>query len=309
MAINSPFFLDAANLTLATSVYLDLALTLIAPDGFYGDGVISREQSSGILLEAFICLPCGTSCDTSIVGSGEQGIYLVNLDTGTIDTGAIIVTFNPYNVPDGIRATYDGVVYNKLSSPLDGLHQSTTPSNFTVVGSTGADCGLAGNTTNFPSLAEYLYNGTSFVATGNTQSITVLPGDVSLGASAPSLCVMVIPKPTGTPNNVLLEMLGPCGGTAWDLQVFCPVALPVFSASNVFFTSSIPCATPMPHTYYFAKVHLAVDAYIGLYDYVFIDANGEFPLSNGYYLTSNVAAPNKVIQIANGIVVAITNCI
>jgi hypothetical protein len=167
---------------------------------------------------------------------------------------------------------------------------------------------MAGNTTNFPLLTEYLYNGTAFVATGNTQSITVLPGDVSLGAS-PGFCVIVIPKPLGTPNNVLLEMLGPCGGTAWDLVAVCPVVLPTFPSSNRFTGPSIPCATPFPNTFYFAKVHTAVDTFVGLYDYVFSDANGEFPLLDGFYLTSNVAAPNKVIEVDNGVIIAITNCV
>jgi len=308
MAINSPFFLDAVDLATATAVYLDLSLTNIAPDGFYGDGTITREQSSGILLTAEACATCGTSCGSPISGSGGQGIYQVNLDTGTIDTGAIVIRFDPQSVPDGFRATYDGVVYNKLSSPVDGLHESTNPTHFTVVGNTGSDCGLAGNTTNLPSLTEYLYNGTSFVATGNTQSVTLLPGDISLGTS-PGFCVIVIPKPTSTPNNVLLEMLGPCLGTAWDLTAACPVALPSFSSSIEYESSSIFCSEPLTETYYFAKVHTAADTFVGLYDYVFSDANGEFPLVNGFYLTNNVAVPNQVLTVQNGIVVAITNCI
>jgi len=307
MAINSPFFLDAVDLATATSVYLDLSLTLIAPDGFYGDGTITREQSSGILLTAEACATCGTPCGTAISESGGQGIYQVNLDTGTIDTGAIVIRFDPQSVPDGFRATYDGVVYNKLSSPVDGLHESSTPGHFTVVGNTGSDCGLAGNTTNLPSLTEYLYNGTSFVATGNTQSVTLFPGDISLGAS-PGFCVIVIPKPTGTPNNVFLEMLGPCGGTGWDFEAYCPVALPSFSSSIEYESSFISCYAPLTQTYYFAKVHTAIDNFVGLYDYVFSDVNGEFPLVNGFYLTNNVATPNQVIEVNNGIIVAITSC-
>jgi len=58
MAINSTFYLDAADLTLATSVYLDSSLLNLAPDGFYSDGTISREQSSGILLTAETCSAC-----------------------------------------------------------------------------------------------------------------------------------------------------------------------------------------------------------------------------------------------------------
>lgn len=64
----------------------------------------------------------------------------------------------------------------------------------------------------------------------------------------------------------------------------------------------------MSQTYYYVKVHAAVDTYIGLYDYIFTDINGQFPLANGYYLISKVATPNKVMQVSDGVVIAITNC-
>lgn len=310
MAVNSTYYLDAANLTLATSVYLDLALTLIAPDGFYADGVISREQSAGILLTPEPCPTCGTSCGSPILGSGGQGIYLVNLDTGSTvsNVGAIVIRFDPQSVPDGFRATYDGVVYNKLSSPIDGVHQSTTYGNFTVVGNTASDCDMEGNTTVFPSLIEYLYDGTSFVATGSTQSITVFPGDVSLGASNPGVCVTVIPKPTSTPNNVLIEMLGPCGGTGWDLIAVCPYLLPSFDCSVV--GATYDCFIALTETYYFAKVHTSIDALVGLYDYVFEDAYGAIPLAPGFYTAGGelVGGADYFEVDANGIVISLGFC-
>jgi hypothetical protein len=58
MAINSQFFLNAADLSLATAVYIDSFLLNIAPDGFYSDGTITREQSGGILLAATTCPTC-----------------------------------------------------------------------------------------------------------------------------------------------------------------------------------------------------------------------------------------------------------
>ena len=310
MAVNSTYYLNAADLATATAVYLDSALALIAPDGFYSDGTISREQSLGILLTANACPTCATPCGGNIEGSGGQGIYLVNLDGGSTagDVGALVIRFDPQSVPDGIRVTYDGNVYNTLSSPVDGLHKSTNPVGFTVVGSTSSDCGMAGNTTNFPSLVEYLYNGTGFVPTGNTQSITVSPGDVDLG-SAPGFCVMVIPKVNATPSIFNMEMLGPCSGTAWDLQVSCPALLPSFQSSTVQLTASVKCEIALTQTYYFVRVHATVDTYIGLYDYVFQDAYGATPLPDGYYLTNNVAVPTQVLRVKNGIVIAITNCI
>lgn len=308
MAINSTFYLDAANLSLATSVYLDLALTMLAPDGFYGDGTISRQQSGGILLTASTCGECGVPCGGSIGGSGGQGVYLANINTGT-DVGAIVVYFNPDSVPDGIRAIYDGNTYNTLSSPLDGLHKSTNPIGFTVVGNIISDCSLSGNITNIPAATEYLYDGTSFVPTGNTQAITLNPGDISLSSSSPGNCIMVIPKVNASPSIINFEMLGPCSGTVWTISILCPYLLPSFSSSTVKLTSSVPCSTALTETYYFVKVHTAFDSYVGLYDYVFEDAYGEVPLSDGFYLTNNVASPNKVLNVQDGIVVGITNCI
>ena len=315
MAINSPFFLDAANLTLATSVYLDLALTNIAPDGFYGEGTITRQQSSGILLPAEACATCGTPCDTSIGGSGGQGVYQINLDVGSLATGAIVVSMDPASVPDGMRATYNGVVYNKLSSPINGAFQSPNLGHFTIVGT-------AANTQNCTSWyaggqvqtnTVFLYNPSTLVFdnTGTTQTDTISPApnaDFFLSASDMGNCVMVIPKPTATPSALLIEIIGPCSGTGWDFTASCPAPLRSFSSSIEQESSFISCSEPLTQTYYFAKVHTAVDAFVGLYDYVFSDVNGQFPLVNAFYLTNNVATPNKVIEVNNGVIVAITDC-
>jgi hypothetical protein len=73
MAINSIFYLNGSTLSTATSVYLDAALTILAPDGFYGDGTISREQSSGILLTAETCSACNSEiqCFEGITEGGS----------------------------------------------------------------------------------------------------------------------------------------------------------------------------------------------------------------------------------------------
>jgi hypothetical protein len=323
MAINAPFFLDAPDLVTATAVYLDSALTNKAPDGFYGEGTITRQQSAGILLAQEDCATCATPCGTSIGGGGSSGVYQVNLDVGSLGTGAIIVTFDPQSVPDGIRATYDGVVYNKISSPVNGPFQCPNPGHFAIIGtnSTSAlsSCGswYPAGTTQTNNV--FLYNPatSSFVSTGGTQTDvivgtssapTLLP-DYFLAAANMGQCVMVIPKPSPTPNLVLIEMIGPCTSTGWGFSAACPVALPTFSASNVAASASISCSEALPNTFYFAKVHSAVDTFVGLYDYVFVDVNGQFPLPNGFYSTNNVAVPNKVIEVVNGVVVAITDCV
>ena len=202
MATSSSYYLNAPSLGSATAIFTDNALSICAPDGFYSNGSIVREQVGCVLLPQQTCPACATPCGETINASGAQGVYLIDLETGTTggDIGAIVIRFDPYDIPDGIRATLGANVYNKLTSSVDGLHQSSTSGNFTYVGATGDDCGISGTT--YPALTEFSYDGTTFVATGNTQSITVNAGDVSLGASAPGNCLMVIPKLTPSPSII-----------------------------------------------------------------------------------------------------------
>ena len=48
MAVGT-YFLDTATFANATTVYTDQQLSQIAPDGFYSDDIIAREQVSGKL--------------------------------------------------------------------------------------------------------------------------------------------------------------------------------------------------------------------------------------------------------------------
>jgi len=316
MAINSTFYLDAADLATATAVYLDLGLTLIAPDAFYGDGTISRQQSSGILLTAEICPECSTPCGTFIDGTSTSGVSQINLNVGSINTGAIIIVFDPDLIPNGIRVTYDGVVYNKISSPVNGPFESPNSGHFSIIGSTGST-GTCGSW--FPSGETqtnnvFLYNpdSTNFDNTGATQVDIISPSpsqDWFLAVAQMQDCVMVIPKPSSTPSQLLIEVLVPCGAADWDISTLCPAALPIVDLTAVFSSLPVPCGSPLGASGYFAKVHTAVDSYVGLYDYIFYDENGQSPFADGYYGCSNVAAPNNVIHIVNGVVVGLSICI
>lgn len=313
MAINSTFYLDAADLTLATAVFLDLALTNISPDGFYGDGIITRQQSGGILLTSEPCVsPCPTPCGTSIGGSGGTGVYTINLDVGSAETGAIVISMDPAGIPDGIRVTYNGVVYNKLSSPNWGVRQSSNPGHYTIVGSIGSTSGCSswypsGGTITQP---VYLYNPatTVFDATGTNQTNTIAVTDFFVESGSAGNCVMVIPKPSATPSALLIEIIGPCSGTGWSFSAACPEILRTLSISNLFSTKIITCGTDIINVCYFAKVHIALDSFVGLYDYVFTDINGQFPLADGFYLTNNAGLGENVIEVDKGVIVAITNC-
>jgi len=309
MAVSSTYYLNAPSLGSATAVFSNAALTTLAADGFYSDGVISREQVSGVLLPQQTCPSCATPCGETINASGGQGIYLLDLETGTTvgDVGAVIVRFEPYGVPDGIRGTLGANVYNKLVSSVDGLHKSTNAGSFTYVGQTGADCGISGTT--YPALAEFTYNGTTFIATGDTQSVTVAPGDVSLGASAPGNCLMVIPKLTASPSIINFEVVGPCSGTAWQMSVACPELLTGFSSSVSAVSSVAACALSETTTYYNASL-ADTPGTVGLYDLVFADAYGATPLTAGFYRASgSITGGNDWFQVSSaGVVIALGTC-
>jgi hypothetical protein len=310
MATSSSYYLNAPSLGSATAVFTNAALSVCAADGFYSDGVIVREQVGCVLLPQQTCPACATPCGTTINASGGQGIYLLDLETGTTvsDIGAVIIRFNPQGVPDGIRATLGANVYNKLTSPVDGLHQSSNAGAFTFVGATSADCGISGTT--YPTLAEFEYNGTAFVATGDTQSVTVAAGDVSLGASAPGNTMMVIPKLTPSPSIINFEVVGPCSGTAWSMSVACPVLLTGFSSSVMAATSNAACLLAETTTYYNASL-ANTPGTVGLYDFVFSDAYGNTPLAAGfYYAAGSITGSNDWFQVnSSGIVIALGVCI
>jgi len=62
MAISSTYYINAPSLGSATAIFTNAALTTLAPNGFYSDGVISRQQVSGVLLPQQDCtaLPTAT---------------------------------------------------------------------------------------------------------------------------------------------------------------------------------------------------------------------------------------------------------
>ena len=310
MATSSSYYLNAPSLGSATAIFTDEALSICADDGFYSNGSIVREQVECVLLPQQTCPTCATPCGETINASGGQGIYLLDLDTGSTggDIGAVIVRFDPYGVPDGIRAILGANVYNKLPSSVDGLHQSSTSGNLTYVGQTSGDCGISGTT--YPALIEYSYNGTAFVATGGTQSVTVAPGDVSLGASAPGSCLMVIPKLTASPSVINFEVVGPCSGTAWQMSVACPVLLTGFSSSVNAVSSVAACALSETVTYYNASL-ADTPGTVGLYDFVYADAYGSTPLNAGYYkATGSITGSNDWFQVNSaGVVIALGVCV
>jgi len=58
MAVTGNYYLNGPTLGLSTAVFTDVDLTVCAPDGFYSDGTISREQVNCVLLPQQVCSNC-----------------------------------------------------------------------------------------------------------------------------------------------------------------------------------------------------------------------------------------------------------
>lgn len=304
MATSSTYYLNAPSLGSATSVFTNAGLTVLAADGFYSDGVIVREQISGLLVAQQTCPACATPCGGSISASGNQGVYYLNIDLGA-DIGAVIITFNPASVPDGISALFDSVVYNGVSSPSYGWLQGTAGLP-TYVGVTASDCGIVANSPY--TLDEFQYNGSTFTPLATTTSVSVVSGQMQLTAAMPGNCKMVIPKTAASPSVIDMTFIGPCLGTVFSIGVACPAPLTSFASSTVNVDSATACSATIDQTYYVAHVNGAAGT-LGLYDLVFSDANGEFKLGAGFYKTTAAGTDDWYEVDANGVIVAFGECV
>lgn len=301
MPIQQTYYLDTATLSSATGIFVDEGLTTLAPDGYYSDTIITRQMLGGVLYPAQPCIGCYDSCDNAYFVSDSNGIYLLNVNMGS-NVGAIIIDFDSASKPNGIKAIFNSQVYNKLSSDIDGVHQSTDPYGYTFTGLVSEDCGISGTT--YPSLPYYKIIDGAPVLQTTPQTLVVSPGDVSLSTSYhPGK--MVIPKPSAMASVLSLYIAGVCPGDTWGLSVYCPVVLPPYGSSNAVGSMGDTCTAPIVNEYYF--VSLTGLATLSLYDYVFTDSNGQFPVPNGFYGTYLDGAYFG-IQVENGVIVDISSC-
>lgn len=85
MATQGTYYLDAPSLSSASVVYDDANLTTVAADGFYSDGTITREQSSGALLPQVACPSCNNEFLVGFGGSAQDACDFLASGTVTGD--------------------------------------------------------------------------------------------------------------------------------------------------------------------------------------------------------------------------------
>lgn len=304
MGVISNYYLNGATLTSSTGVYMDADLVTCAPVGHYSDGVIVRYLDSNCVLgPSIICPSCEAPCGpVSIVQRGTEGVYNTTVSLGS-GTGAVIITFKPGGIPDGIYASYNSVIYNALSSQVDGYHKTATPSGVTYLGDQYSGSCATGITTNSPYvLPEYTYSGGSFALTGSSESVIIAGADVSLSVQDPKDCVMVIPKLTAAPASMLVSVINFCKSGSWELNIACPSALSSTIDSSIL---GGDCSSATDQLYYYVSVGNNPST-IQVNDWVFSDINGANVLADGDYHINQGSSQRMVI--VNGVVTSLTPC-
>lgn len=325
MAIRSTYYLDGDTLATATAVYTDANLTVCAPDGFYSDGVISREQSGCQLLPVIECPLCAGDCSLSpITLVGTSGVYNARFDMGNTvaDTGAIVIDFQFGNVPDGVIVEYNGQTYNELSSEVVGF-LAAPAGQPTYVGKIADDCGIAGTTQD---LEVYEYNGSNYLNTGTTESVSISPNQVKTTLAAPLRCVMVIPKPNALPEELDVKVIAACPQASFIYTVRCPANLPSFEMiPTPALTLQAACElTPVGYIPFFHALVNGNATDIGLYDFVFSNPDAHpyqgskvssiFSIPSGetrFFRFRDGAYPaGAVVEIdSNSVIVSIQTCV
>lgn len=307
MATSSTYYLNGPSLGSATAVFTDPDLMLCAPDGFYFDGVIVREQVSCVLLPQQLCPACADACGGFPISeySASGGYYEVAIQLGS-STGAIVIEFDPYTVPLGIEVIYNGVVYNEVSSTNFG-YLAGVANLPTYLGQLSSDCGIVAGSPHV--LNKYTYYGGVFTATPFTETVNVLSSQLDLTSAGPGPCFIVIPKTAPSPTTMQINVIGACSASQFDLTIACPTALMTFSSSNANADANLACSDSIDQQYYVKYVNGGAGT-LGLYDWVFQDVNGEFVLPDGFYhAPSAVAPPYDWFQVQNGVIVQFGTCV
>ena len=308
MPAYSSYYLNGPSLASATAVFTDANLTICAPDGYYSDGTIARQQVGCHLLAPEICPSCGAACDQDFISGkfAPVGVYKVSVNLGNSPTsvGAVIIEITTPDALTGYIVDFDSVLRNTFSSQTQGLLQGAINlPNFVGV----TDCGVVANSPY--TIDEYIYSdATHNFQLGTTETFSVLPSQINVTATNPTKMVMVVPKVDATPSTLNITAFGPCADPDFEITVNCPTTLPSFLGSQVRPTYVSACEYPDNITYYSAPVN-GNGVTLGLYDWVFSDNAGQFLLPDGYYYAPTACLlPWDWFRVKNGIIIAFGEC-
>ena len=315
------YYFNGNSFAQATSVFTDSDLTTLAPDGYYSNAGIVRQQLVGVLLSPETCSTCCVPCNATVgVFESTNGLYSSCLELGG-GTGAVIFRiqvvfgeFPPY--PVGTIITHDGSNYNRFTiknnhngiqfgdnsvppNQLDYAGINNNPTDPTYLGVYTGNTTLVNTYDQTPTdpcgpldqLEDYTYESVSgsFVEQGTYQTVVVNNNQVGFftqtsGTNVVKPFTLVFPKTNAASTFADMLNYSPLCGTDMKWEVECPAQLPFFDAE--FSNESIPFCTDTPtfNTYYFARNS---DSYIYATQQFDVDTNTTPDVGNFVFTTSD----------------------
>jgi len=314
------FYLDAANLSLATTVYSDESLNTPAANQFYSQLVngnsIVREQVAGLLSPTTSCASCNRKCTEpeAVPAPASSALrpntaYDITYDLAA-GVGVVPIRFTP-GASTGIFVTYDSVTTSVSSATT--LTDGGNPNSSYFAGPYYGDdttCNPSPGTSVRP-IYEWDEITADFVNSNTTESITIQASDLtSLTTGAAGSYVLYVSKTSATPSTMDVRIVSPCasGVPNWSVDVDCPRILTGFASSIKSNTDVNICTLAIDSTLYNLPV-LTPNAFgiPAVRDWVFKDNLGEDVADDGYYKLSGGALGCTYIRVVNGVIVTKVN--
>ena len=115
---------------------------------------------------------------------------------------------------------------------------------------------------------------------------------------------LYIPKNVILPDTVTVQMAGPCAGTAFNIEVNCPLLLTGVPTSNVLGG----CGDPLPNTYYNVPNRGGTAGEPAVNEFYVQDQFGNSRVPAGGYIIDPPSGLKQIVVDANGVITSSTPC-
>ena len=122
------YYFEGLDFAVATTLYTDALMSVVAPDGYYAGGGTVRRQVNGLLLTAVTCpgcfITCGNPQGNAVVSLGSDvGRMELKVDSGSKFSRAVQITM--------LRAKTETPKSRELNSFFVFLYFNETSLSFT----------------------------------------------------------------------------------------------------------------------------------------------------------------------------------
>ena len=154
------------------------------------------------------------ACGTLVIPNQSLGIYETTFELGS-NTGTAGINYNGQGIPDRFQIEYNGVIV--ADSKYVGNSLSGTPLTYNGLVNT------------FNNITIYEYDGSGYINTGLTNTITVAQSDIADNSTQyPSAGsgTLTFNKTNASPSTIKVIVTAPLANTGWNMSSICPTTIP-----------------------------------------------------------------------------------